>query len=314
MSKHEIDTYTLKECNQKLLDFREKGIRSSEIITLLSRRILKLDPEFNSINDKHAALEQACMACIDYNDLGTAKKLFLLVDQDFPKDKSNRCYKLQLMQHENNQPDIVKEERDAMLAKFDTDQSLLKREIALEIQENNIEKAIELLIKHLDTFQIDLDAWLCLADLYIELGQYNRAAFCLEEIVINRPHTAHYHIRLAEIYYTWAALDHNVATKDQITENFKTSKFHYAHAIRLSLKDEIPNLRAIFGWMQATRAVNDLVGVPTSKGGEINAKAVEKERNNMNFMTNSLLKYKSLNLNITINCYFILCGKLNLAP
>lgn len=57
MPKHEIESYSIAECNAKLLDFRKKSIRSSEIICLIARRVLELDPQFDKISDKHAALE-----------------------------------------------------------------------------------------------------------------------------------------------------------------------------------------------------------------------------------------------------------------
>lgn len=286
MPRHEVETYSISQCNEKLLDFRKKGIRSSELVSLMAKKILKANPDFSKISDKHAALEQCCMAAIDYNDIGLAKKLFNLVNEDFPKDSSNRCYKLHLMLFENSNPVPVQEERDALLEKNNTDQSLLKRQAALKLQENQLEPAVALLVEHLKTFSLDEDSWMCLADCYIELGQYNKAAFCMEEIVMMKPHTAHYHIRLAEIYYTWASMSQNLATKDVVLENYLTSKYHYAYAIRLTLKMTTPNLRAIFGWMQASRAVNGLRNLKSETEGKL----IQQENITMSFMTNTLLK------------------------
>lgn len=290
MPKHEIESFTIKECNEKLLDFRKKQIRSSEYITLLARQILTLDPKFQNISDKHASLEQCCMAAIDYNDMGTAKKLFTIVDEDFPKEKSNRCFMLQLMQFEHSQASVVQEEREALKKEKPTDQNLIKREVGLLIEQNKTDEAVSALVKHLETFCMDEDAWMCLSDLYIELGNYARAAFCLEEIVMMRAHTAHYHIRLAEIYYTWASIDNGngQSTKDTILDLFNTAKAHYSYAVRLTLKQEIPNLRAIFGWLQTAQNIQNLCA--EGKKHEQDEKKVESDNLAMNFMSNIVIK------------------------
>lgn len=289
MPKHEIDTLTIKECNEKLLDFRKKQIRSSEYITLLSRQILILDPHFKNISDKHASLEQCCMAAIDYNDMGTAKKLFTIIDEDFPKEKSNRSFMLQLMQFEHTQKDVVSEEREALLKDKPTDQNLIKREIGLLMENNKIDEAVNALVKHLEIFCMDEDAWMCLSDLYIELGNYARAAFCLEEIVMMRAHTAHYHIRLAEVYYTWASIDNGngQSTKENILDLFTTAKAHYAYAVRLTLKQDIPNLRAVFGWLQTAKSCQNL---QTGKQEVSDEKKIQSDNLALNFMSNIVIK------------------------
>jgi len=289
----DINGWSIATCNEKLLEARKKILRNSEYISLISSRILTLNPNFSKIQDKHAALEQCIMAAIDNNEMVIAKKLFSLIDNDFPKDKSNRSQKLHLMLFEKNSLPEVLEQREDMLKEDDTDQILLKRNIATLISENNIEEAVSKLCGHLETFQCDDDSWLCLSDLYIELGHYSRASFCLEEIVMKNPHTAHYHIRLAEIYYTWAALENNNLPKDQILDLFNCCKFHYAHSIRLTLKCEIPNLRALLGWMQASKAVNNLRNIKNIE----EAKAINRENQTMRFMGLQIEKYDVSSLN-----------------
>merc|ERR1711981_1048243 len=160
---------------------------------------------------------------------------------------------------ENTQIDDVINNRDELIKENPNDQIVLKRDITTLIDHGEIESAIKELCKHLETYQTDDDSWACLADLYIDQGQYEKAAFCLEELVRKTPYTSHYHIRLAEIYYTWACLDQGTQSQGQILENYNSAKFHYAHAVRLTMKStQGANMRALFGWMQASKALNTL--------------------------------------------------------
>lgn len=244
------------------------------------------------------------MASIDYGDYHCAKLLFSLINNDFPKETSNRCLKLQLMMFENSQPEVVQEEREILQKSNDADQSLIKRIVALLIENGETEKAISELTKHVETFALDEDSWLCLADLYLDLGKYDKAAFCLEEMIMYKPFTAHYHIRLAEIYYTWASLDNNInttQTKDSILENYLNSKAHYSYAVNLTLKQEIPNLRALFGWMQAAKMVNSMRNLKNDS----EKKLVCDENFTINYMTSQLVKYnlKSFNNGSAVKDY-----------
>jgi len=287
-----ILNWSLKDCNDYLVQARKQGLRNSELITLIANKILKSNPNFSKIQDKHATLEQCVLAAIDDNDISAATKLFKLLEVDFPKEKSKRTDKLHLIFCEIKRENLasLKEERKELLEKFDTDQQLLKRQAAIEASENNLDKAIFYMVEYLSIFQCDDDGWMFLADLYIDLGYYSRAAFCLEEIVMKNPHTAHYHIRLAEIYYTWASLEprnKETNSKESTLDNFENCKFHYAHAIRLTLNSSVPNLRAFFGWMQASKQVNSLRNLKNVD----DSKRINVENLTMSYMCKQLSKH-----------------------
>jgi len=253
-----VSEWTLSECNEKLVEYRQKKIRSSQLVCDISKRILQLNPKWSKVADKHAALEQCTMAGIDAGDGSLAKRLFDMIQHDFPREASRRAQRLYLMFFENTEIEEVWKARDALLEKSETDQIILKRDITTLIDRGDAEGAIKELCKHLETYQTDDDSWMCLSDLYLNQGLYERAAFCLEELVMKNPYTSHYHIRLGDIYYTWATLDQgNDKPQPQILENLNSAKFHYAHAVRLTLKaTEGTNMRSLFGWMQCSRALN----------------------------------------------------------
>lgn len=48
----------------------------------------------------------------------------------------------------------------------------------------------------------DLEAWHELCNLYLAEGEYSKAAFCMEEVLLHNPHSHLIHQRLAEIRYT----------------------------------------------------------------------------------------------------------------
>lgn len=254
-----VSEWTIQDCNQKLIEFRQKRTRSSQLISDITRRVLELNPTWSKINDKHAALEQCCMACIDCSDGATAGTVFKLIEKDFPRPTSRRANRLYLMFFENTELEAVMDERDAIIEKHPTDQIVLKRDITTLIDCGDVQGAIKELCHHLETYQTDDDSWACLADLYLDQGNYDKAAFCLEELVMKNPYCSHYHIRLAEIYYTWACLDQGGVSQTQVLENYNSSKFHYAHAVRLTMKSsQGANMRALFGWMQASKSLNTL--------------------------------------------------------
>lgn len=48
----------------------------------------------------------------------------------------------------------------------------------------------------------DQEAWHELCNLYLSEGEYAKAAFCMEEVLLHNPHSHLIHQRLAEIRYT----------------------------------------------------------------------------------------------------------------
>ena len=48
-------------------------------------------------------------------------------------------------------------------------------------------------------FMADYEAWQQAADLYLELGQYEKALFCFEELILSNPHNYLYHLKCAEV-------------------------------------------------------------------------------------------------------------------
>lgn len=60
-----------------------------------------------------------------------------------------------------------------------------KRRIAILIAKGDRQTAIRDLNKYLESFGTDTEAWLQLSELFIQEGDYNRAAFCFEELILS---------------------------------------------------------------------------------------------------------------------------------
>jgi len=78
----------------------------------------------------------------------------------------------------------------------------------------------------------DQEAWSELCELYLSEGDYSRAAFCAEELILHNPHNFFVHQRLAEIRYTMGGI-----------ENIKMALSYYSQALKLNFD----SMRALFG-------------------------------------------------------------------
>lgn len=81
-------------------------------------------------------------------------------------------------------------------------------------------------------FMSDQEAWHELCNLYLMEGDYNKAAFCMEEVLLHNPYSHLIHQRLGDIRYTIGGQD-----------NIEIAKSYYAQAIKLNGS----NLRALYG-------------------------------------------------------------------
>lgn len=78
----------------------------------------------------------------------------------------------------------------------------------------------------------DQEAWHELCTLYLAEGDYNKALFCMEEVMLHNRHSHLIHQRLGEIRYTMGGAD-----------NLEIAKTYYLHAYKLNPK----NLRVLYG-------------------------------------------------------------------
>lgn len=78
----------------------------------------------------------------------------------------------------------------------------------------------------------DTEAWQELGELYVAENDFNKAAFCVEELILHNPHNHLLHQRYADIRYTQGGFD-----------NVETARAYYCQALKLKHS----NLRALYG-------------------------------------------------------------------
>jgi len=78
----------------------------------------------------------------------------------------------------------------------------------------------------------DQEAWSELCDLYLGEGEYGRAVYCAEELILHNPHNFFVYQRAGDIRYTMGGID-----------NLKIAFNYYNQALKLNQK----SMRSLFG-------------------------------------------------------------------
>lgn len=119
-----------------------------------------------------------------------------------------------------------------LIANDEANSMLHKRKIAILIAAKKTTAAIRALCEYLKSFMNDHEAWIQLAELYIQEQEYSKAAFCVEELILSNPHNHLYHERYAEIQYTI-----------NTPESLELARAYFSQAVRL----KPTSLRALYG-------------------------------------------------------------------
>eukprot|EP00123_Amoebidium_parasiticum_P008097 comp18576_c0_seq1/m.20075 comp18576_c0_seq1/g.20075 ORF comp18576_c0_seq1/g.20075 comp18576_c0_seq1/m.20075 type:complete len:272 (-) comp18576_c0_seq1:41-856(-) len=110
-----------------------------------------------------------------------------------------------------------------------TNQAIRKRMIATLKARGSYDAAIENIVKYLEVYMTDSEAWAELAMLYLRDGRYGPAGFCVEELILANPTTDAYFVLYGEIMYA--------------QKRFDMARKYYGKAAELNKK----NLKALYG-------------------------------------------------------------------
>jgi len=213
--------------------WREDNSRhSDQIVQLweqtLSAKVDKLGDE------KWMVLEQVAVAALDMHKMPVAEDCLLLLAKRFPG--SQRVRKLKALRLEAlERYDDANDLYDAILRKDETNTVVRKRKIAVLKSMGKTAEAATELVDYLKKFMSDTEAWMELCDLYVGEQDYNKAAYCMEELLLHNPHTHLYFQKFADIKYTQGGFD-----------NVEMARSYYSRAVKLSSG---ANLRALYGLM-----------------------------------------------------------------
>ena len=118
-----------------------------------------------------------------------------------------------------------------------------KRVVAIKKATGDSNGAKKELCEHVQNFQTDFEAWHELADLYIQDGEYNKAVFCLEELILSNSYNHLYYEKYAETKYSQAL------SSNGTIEQMELARKYFAQAVKLS---DQKSMRALMGMIMSS--------------------------------------------------------------
>ena len=215
---------------RKMKEWREEGYRNSDEVVEFGECLLlehgnKLGDELWTIH------EQVFVAALDCGRMDLATSCLRALHQQFPKSlrvKKLRGMRFEALEEWENAKKIYK----IILNEDPANLIVRKRSIAITKAQNKTVDTVNELKEYLDVYMSDQEAWMELAEMYISLQEFHKAAFCLEELILTHPHNHLYHQRFAEIHYTIGSV-----------ESLELSRKYFAQALKLDPN----NIRALYG-------------------------------------------------------------------
>ncbi|XP_050305553.1 ER membrane protein complex subunit 2-A-like [Anthonomus grandis grandis] len=228
-----------KDGVEQLRLWRENNERKSEEV--LEIWLDSLWSKVDSLGtEKFLVLEQVCIAALDCHEPYVAKATIEQLAAEFPK--SSRVKKLQAMYFEAREEfETALEILDGIIEADDTNSAARKRKVAVLKAQGRTSDAVKELTEYLKIFMADFEAWQELSELYISEQDYNKAAFCVEELILHNPHNHLLHQRYADIKYTQGGI-----------ENWESAKAYYSQALKINPK----NMRALYGLYLTSSALS----------------------------------------------------------
>ncbi|XP_013137715.1 PREDICTED: ER membrane protein complex subunit 2-like [Papilio polytes] len=240
------DDLSPSEVNDLLRKWRENNERKSSDVVSLWMNVLQTHSNKYG-NEKYVLLEQIIYAMLDCHLYGLAKGLIYVLSLEFPSSLRVMRYKAAALEAEEKYDEALNV-LDVIINADETNAPARKRRVAVLKAQGLIHEAIKELADYLKKFMSDVEAWQELCELYLQVQEYSRAAFCAEELILHQPHNHLMHQRLADIRYTMGGI-----------ENMELAKTYYCQTLKLNPD----NLRALLGLFLVA---NNLVGQYKSSG------------------------------------------------
>uniref|UniRef100_A0A0K8U5A3 ER membrane protein complex subunit 2 n=1 Tax=Bactrocera latifrons TaxID=174628 RepID=A0A0K8U5A3_BACLA len=216
-----------KDVRDQFRKWREDNERRSDEVIQLWEALLENHVQKTG-NEMHLILEQVLIAAFDTSRLDIAGKCIETLNIEFPE--SMRVMKFEAMRLEALQMyEEATDLLDEIISKDETNAAPRKRKIAILKARGFRSEAIKDLSEYLKTFMSDQEAWHELCGLYLAEGDYSKAVFCMEELLLHNPHSHLIHQRIAEIRYTMNAIinTYNKVRRNQQVFRRHTRKPHY---------------------------------------------------------------------------------------
>ncbi|CAB3235239.1 unnamed protein product [Arctia plantaginis] len=226
---------SFNEAIDLLRQWREGNERKSEDIMQLWLQVVVSDLDKIG-NEKYLVLEQVIYAALDCHMFELATMCIYQLAMDFPGSLRVMRYNAALLEAEEKYDEAL-EVLDRIIKSDETNSVARKRRVAILKAQGLITEAIKDLVDYLKKFMSDVEGWQELCELYLQVQEYSRAAFCAEELILHQPHNHLMHQKLADIRYTMGGM-----------ENLELAKTYYCQALKLNPD----NMRALLGLFLVT--------------------------------------------------------------
>lgn len=225
-----IDEMSWSDVRNLFRKWRDDNERKSDDVMQLWDAILS-DKQNKLGNERHLVLEQVMIAALDCNRIETAEDCIRVLTAEFPGSLRIQKYKAMLLEALERYDDAL-DVLEQIIKKDETNAAPRKRKVAIFKAQGRTTDAIRELCDYMKRFMSDQEGWHELCSMYLAEGEYAKAAFCMEEVLLHNPHSHLIHQRLADIRYTMGGLD-----------NIEIAKSYYCQAVKLNNN----NLRALYG-------------------------------------------------------------------
>jgi tetratricopeptide (TPR) repeat protein len=222
---------SIEEIIETLRRFREDCVRDPEQLREYWPRLDEIERKL-SIEEKWTVIEQFCMAGIDLHDDDIIEACLVKLNKQFPDSRRVKLLNIMALCERAGDYDEAIRRYNEMIDEDETNASARKRKIAVLISQKKNVEAIRELCEYLKVFMNDQEAWKELCELYMLEQDYQKAIFCMEELLLSHPLSHIYHTRLAEMYYTL-----------NTPESFEQARSYYSQALKLNES----NVRALHG-------------------------------------------------------------------
>lgn len=243
---------SVEDYKEQLREWREDNSRHSDEIVSYWEDGLELSLDGFG-DEKWMVLEQVAVAAMDTNRSDIVHQTLVKLIEKFGAS-SLRIKRLQAMRLEMEERwDEALDVLDSIIEEDVSNSSARKRKIAIWKAQGDTDRAVKELVKYLQVFMSDQEAWLELSELYVSEQDYSKAAYCLEELLLHNPHNHLYHQRTAEIRYTMGGYD-----------NLELAKQYYCQAVKLAPS----NMRALYGLLLSVTQLASSPKCPQTKKKE----------------------------------------------
>ncbi|KRT79070.1 Tetratricopeptide repeat-containing protein [Oryctes borbonicus] len=246
-----INNISWQEAKDLFRTWRENNERKSEDVVYIWKAALECN--LNKLgNEKQLVVEQVCVAALDCHQLDIAEFCVRYLSKEFPYSLRVEKYKSMILEAQERYEEAL-DILENIISADKTNSAARKRIVAIfKAQGRNVE-AIKQLTEYLKTYMTDTEAWQELSELYIAEQDFQKAAFCVEELILHSPHNHLLHQRYADIRYTQGG-----------TENMELARAYYCQALKLNPN----NMRALYGLYLATSNMATSSKYPSQKKKE----------------------------------------------